>query len=117
MKTKQILLSLGTMLATSKAVKAVSDIELDDVLGTLGLARRRSGSARGLGLLTLGALTGAGAALLLAPQTGSETRRRLGVQVSRLADALVGAVREQKEEALHSLAAAANGAVSPNAQS
>jgi len=46
-----------------------------------------SGKARTFAAgLILGALVGAGLALLLAPQSGAETRRELGRRARRLAD-------------------------------
>src|SRR5690349_23599470 len=42
METKKLLMSLGTAIAASKVAKTVSNIEIEDVLGTLGLSRRRS---------------------------------------------------------------------------
>jgi hypothetical protein len=113
METKKLLMSLGTAIAASKLVKSVSSIEVDDVLGTVGLARRRSGSSFfiGLGLVAAGAVVGAGTALLLAPSSGRETRRRLGDQASKLGNAALEAAREQKDEAMRSISQAANGVV------
>jgi hypothetical protein len=118
METKKLLISLGTAIAASKLVKSVSSIEMDDVLGTVGLARRRSGGSdflMGLGLVAAGAVVGAGTALLLAPSTGSETRRRLSDQASKLGNAALDAAREHKDEAMRSISEAANGVVSNHA--
>jgi len=113
METKKLLMSLGTAVAASKLVKSVSNLEMDDVLGTVGLARRRSGAGFfiGLGLVAAGAVVGAGTALLLAPSSGRETRRRLGDQASKLGTAALEAAREQKDEAMRSISQAANGVV------
>jgi hypothetical protein len=117
METKKLLMSLGTAIAASKLVKSVSNIEMDDVLGTVGLARRRSGSdfVMGLGLVAIGAVVGAGTALLLAPSSGRETRRRLGDQASKLGNAAIDAAREHKDEAMRTISEAANGVVSNHA--
>ena len=112
METKTILMSLGTAIAASKLAKSVSNIELEDVLGSLGLSRRRSHFLENLGLVAAGAVVGAGAAILFAPSSGSETRRRLGSEASKLGSAAMDAVREHKDEALRSLSHVANGAVS-----
>ncbi len=115
METKKLLMSLGTAIAASKVAKSVSGIELEDVLGSLGLSRRRSHFLENFGLVLTGAVIGAGAAILFAPSSGSETRRRLGTEASKLGSAAMDAVREQKDEALRSLSHVANGAVSSSA--
>lgn len=111
MDNKKLLMSLGTAIAASKIAKGVSSIQLDDVLGTVGLSRRRSHALENLGLVAVGAIIGAGAAILLAPSSGQETRRRIGNEASKLGHAAMDAVREQKDEALRSLSQVANGAV------
>ena len=113
METKKLLMSLGTAIAASKIAKSVAGIELEDVLGTVGLARRRNHFLENIGLVIAGAVVGAGAAILFAPASGSETRRRLGSEASKLGGAAMDAVREHKDEALRSLSQVANGAVSP----
>jgi hypothetical protein len=112
METKKLLMSLGTAIAASKVARTVSGIELEDVLGTVGLSRRRSHFLENLGLVLAGAVVGAGAAMLFAPASGEETRRRLGTEAGKLRGAAMDAVREQKDEALRSLSQVANGAVS-----
>jgi len=97
--------------AASKIARTVSHIELSDVLGTVGLARKRNYVLENLGLIALGAVAGAGAAMLLAPTSGRETRRRLSEGASKLGQAALDAAREQKDEALRSLSQVANGAV------
>jgi len=111
MDNKKFLVSIGTAIAASKIAKTVSNIELNDVLGTVGLARRRNHFLENLGLVALGAVAGAGAAMLLAPSSGRETRRRLSEGASKLGNAALEAAREQKDEALRSLSQVANGAV------
>jgi len=49
----------------------------------------------------LGAAVGAGVALLLAPQSGEETRRRLGETARKLGDDLDDKVRSAREEVKH----------------
>jgi YtxH-like protein len=117
METKKLLMSLGTAIAASKIAKTVTGIELEDVLGSVGLSRRRNHFLENLGLVAVGAIVGAGAAILLAPASGRETRRRLGTEASKLGDAAMDAVREHKDEALRSLSQVANGAVSSSSSS
>jgi hypothetical protein len=117
MDTRKLLMSVGTAIAASRIAKSVSGIELDDILGGVGLSRRRSHFLENLGLVAAGAVVGAGAAILLAPGSGRETRRMIGDQASKLGTAAMDAVREQKEEALKSLSQVANGAVSHSASS
>ena len=109
MDNKKVLMSLGTAIAASKIAKTITGIELDDVLGTVGLSKRRSYFLENLGLVAAGAIVGAGAAILFAPSSGRETRRRLGDEASKLGSAAMDAVREQKDEALRSLSQVANG--------
>jgi hypothetical protein len=112
MDNKKILMSVGTAIAASKLARAVSGIELNDVLGSFGLSRRRNHFLENLGLVAAGAVVGAGAAILFAPSSGRETRQRLSDEASKLGSAAMEAVREQKDEALKSLSQVANGAVS-----
>ena len=112
MDNKKLLMSLGTAIAASKIAKTVSNIEFSDVLGSVGLSRRRSHFLENLGLVAAGAIVGAGAAILFAPSSGRETRRRLSAEASKLGQAAMDAAREQKDEALRSLSQVANGAVS-----
>lgn len=114
METKKLLMSLGAAIAASKVARTVSGIELEDVLGSVGLSRRRSHFLENLGLVAAGAIVGAGAAILFAPSSGRETRRRLSDEASKLSGAAMDAVREHKDEALRSLSQVANGAVSSN---
>ncbi len=70
----------GLLTSASALSQAVQDLRLDDALGMIGLARRRSWAARVLpsaGLIAASALVGAGIALLLTPKSGPELRQRL----------------------------------------
>lgn len=87
MDTKKLFLSAVAALATSKVAKTITSIELADVLGVVGLERRQNRALENLGLIAVGALAGAGAALLLAPATGRETRERMGRELNRLGSA------------------------------
>jgi gas vesicle protein len=64
----------------------VSDLSKEDVLSALGLSIKPSTSERvfgSLGLIGLGAVVGAGVALLLAPSSGQELRADLGDKIRR----------------------------------
>ena len=64
----------------------ISDLSKEDILSALGLATKRSASQRligTLGLFGLGALVGAGVALLLAPSSGEDLRGDLGRRIRR----------------------------------
>lgn len=64
----------------------ISDLSKEDVLATLGLAFKPSTSQRvigALGAFGLGALVGAGVALLLAPSSGEDLRDDLGRRIRR----------------------------------
>lgn len=57
-----------------------NDISKEDILNVLGVATKPSSTSRvfgALGLIGLGLVAGAGAALLLAPKSGVELRREL----------------------------------------
>ena len=114
MDNRKLLMSLGTAIAASRIAKTVSGFGLDDVLGGVGLARRRSHALENLGLVAVGALIGAGTALLLAPASGRQTRQRIGQEASKLGSAAADALREQKDEAFRALSQVANGAVTSN---
>jgi len=75
--------TLGSLIGARQAAKFVrniGDVELNDILGVVGLERRPSAFSRvlpALGLVAVSAAVGAGAALLLAPSSGEELRARL----------------------------------------
>lgn len=93
------LLSLGSTLAATKFAQGIANLEAEDVLGVVGLSRRRSYLLENLGLIGLGALAGAGAALLFAPARGSETRERIASEFGRVKDQTVEALRDAKRQA------------------
>jgi hypothetical protein len=101
MNAKRIIFSLGAALVTSKLAKAISQIDADSVLGTVGLSRRRSHLLENVGVFAVGALAGAGAALLFAPTSGSETRAKIGRKAEELGEAASKAIREAREELPH----------------
>jgi hypothetical protein len=98
MNTK-FLVSLGSTLAATKLAQTVTHLQPDDFLRVVGLARRRSYLAENLVLVGLGALVGAGAALLFAPASGFETRERVANELGRVKEKTVDALRDVKRQA------------------
>ena len=86
-------LSLGTAATAHRLARGFQHFGADDVLGLIGLERRRSTMEKVLpavGWFGLGTALGAGAALMLAPTSGRELRARvsdqLGEAKQRMAD-------------------------------
>ncbi len=102
-KSRKVLMSLVSALAATRVVRAISNIEFDDVLGTVGLAKRRNYTLQNVALLGLGAIIGAGTALLVAPMTGRDTRRKIGEEASRLGQSAKTSIRERKDDVLNAL--------------
>ena len=98
MNTK-LLVSLGSTLAATKLAQTISNLEADDDQGMVGLARRRNNLLENNALHGLGAIAGAGAALLLAPASGSETRERMAYEFGKVKDKTVDALRDAKRQA------------------
>ncbi len=99
MRASKVMMSIGTAIAASKLAQLASGVRADDVLGRVGLARRRTHVWENLLFLGAGAAVGAGAALLFAPMSGRETRQRIGKEVSKLTEAASGAVHDATESA------------------
>lgn len=68
--------------------RRASSVDLDDVLGTIGLVRRRNalltGAMGAVGFLVLGAAVGAGIGLLFAPASGKRTRETVEQRIAGL---------------------------------
>jgi len=94
---RNILFSVGAAIASTKIIRAVSDIGLDDVLAPMGLSRRRSHVGADLALLGAGMLVGGAAALIFAPSSGQETRRLLSEKADELGDAATQKLRELRD--------------------
>lgn len=97
MKMRNALLTLGAVASAAKIAKELTGVDLDDVFGSVGLTRRRSHVLENIALVGAGALAGAGAALLLAPKSGSETRRLIRQEVDRLGQAATEAMHTGTE--------------------
>jgi YtxH-like protein len=98
MNINKMLISLGAALATSKVAHSISRIDADDLLGTIGLARRRNHFLMDAALVGAGAVIGAGVALLLAPTSGAEARAKLSEKLDDLGEAATTALRDVKNE-------------------
>ena len=73
-------LAVDSAIGVSDLLKSAEGLELNDILGIIGLERKPSSIARLLpaaGLIAFSAVIGAGVALLLAPSSGSTLRARL----------------------------------------
>jgi hypothetical protein len=107
MTAAKMLMSVGSAIAASKLARSISDVEPEDLLGLVGLTRRRSHFAEDIAFLLTGVVVGAGAALLLAPESGAQTRARIGRELEKLQEGATEAVREAAngvKEAVPSLA-------------
>lgn len=91
---KKLMVSLGAAVASSGLARSLSSVHSDDLFGLVGLERRRSHVLQTLGLLGLGAVVGAGVALLIAPSAGRETRAKLGKEIEKLGEVATEAARE-----------------------
>ena len=77
-------LSLGSAIGARQVARSIHDVRMNDVLGLIGLARRRSAVDKVLpavGWFGLGTVLGAGAALMLAPSSGKQLRARVSHQL------------------------------------
>jgi YtxH-like protein len=108
MNFSKALWTVGSMIGAQQAAKAVRGVELNDILGVIGLERRPSAFSRALpalGLVALSAAIGAGAALLLAPSSGEVLRARLSDgldEVKTRLDEVKGSVNDKVSEKLGS---------------
>jgi hypothetical protein len=80
------LVSIGAALASGAAFRSVSSSPVfSDPLSLIGLERRSTRIVERTALVGIGLLVGAGAALFLAPFSGTELRRRVSSKVDDLA--------------------------------
>ena len=83
--------TLGSLIGAQQAVSVGRRFQFDDLLGLVGLQQRRSTMQLILpviGLVSLGAAVGAGAALLVAPSSGADLRKRLADRLTNCTDKL-----------------------------
>lgn len=78
--------------------KTLGDVDVDDALRVVGLARRRSALMylvpAAVGFLVIGGMVGMGIGLTLAPTSGRRLRRTLEERVSSLRDRVRGAAKD-----------------------
>ncbi len=89
MNISKTLWTIGSLIGAQQAVKVARRFEIDDLLGVVGLQRRRSVAQMilpAIGLVSLGAAVGAGAALLIAPSSGTDLRQRLSERLDKLTE-------------------------------
>jgi len=98
MQLSKLLITLGSAIASTRLARGVSSYDINDLLGVVGLSRRESHLGRGILLFGGGALAGAGVALLLAPDSGRNTRKMLGARLDKLTDAASDTLRDLKDE-------------------
>lgn len=108
MKIQNVLLTVGAIAGVAKIAKEVTGLEVDDLLGAVGLARRRSRTLENMAFLGAGALVGAGAAVLLTPRSGADTRKLIRRQADRMGHA-ASEVVQAGSEAGRSIAGRAQG--------
>ncbi len=98
MQFSKLLITLGSAIASTRLARGVSSYDINDLLGVVGLSRRESHLGRGILLFGGGALAGAGVALLLAPDSGRNTRKMLSARLDKLTDAASDTLRDLQEE-------------------
>lgn len=100
MNISKLAWTLGSMVGAQKAISMARSFEVDDVLGVVGLERRRGPFDRALPMLACfgaGAAAGAVCALLLAPRSGAETRERLNSRIQSAKEQFDEGVRHTQE--------------------
>ncbi len=97
---KKSLLSIGAAIASTKLAQMFASLELDDVLRPVGLSRRHRSWPGNLVFLGAGILVGGVGALLLAPNSGQQTRLRLAKKAGELGEGAVRRAREIGQEIL-----------------
>jgi hypothetical protein len=74
------ILAIGSAIGIPELIKSAEGVELNDLLGFVGLERKPSSLAQimpAIAMITVSAAVGAGVALLLAPSAGSKLRAKL----------------------------------------
>ena len=101
MKFSKVMWTIGSLIGARQAIRSMQRVELDDVLGLIGVERRHSTLGRvlpAIGLVATGAAIGAGAALLLAPTDGKELRSRISSRVDEAREKLTDKFNEVSRE-------------------
>lgn len=112
MNLARIALAVGSTLGVRQVVRSVQDMRLNDVLGTIGLQRRRSTLDHvlpALGWIGLGTAIGAGVALVLAPSSGKELRARVSHELGEVKSRVDREIRSAEQSLSERLAGPNNG--------
>jgi hypothetical protein len=84
MSFAKLAIAIGSTIGARQAVRAIQGYGVSDLLGSVGLERRRTAMDRllpAIGLVGLGTAIGAGVALLCAPSSGRELRAKMSEQL------------------------------------
>lgn len=84
MSFTKLAVAIGSTIGARQALRAVQTYGVSDLLGSVGLERRRTTMDKllpAIGLVGLGTAIGAGVALLCAPSSGRELRARMSEQI------------------------------------
>lgn len=103
-KIGKTLLGLGALVGARHLAKTISHFDASDVLHRMGLERRHSGTSRAassIGLIALGALAGAGLALMFAPSSGPVLRSRISHRLDAAKQRLQDRLHEESNSLEH----------------
>lgn len=105
MNMTSMLRTVGNALEVKRMMNGVRHIDPDDLLHRIGLERRRSAMdvvLPALGFFAVGALIGAGVAVLVTPSSGPEVRRKIAKAATdakgRVESLIAGGGEEEPEE-------------------
>jgi hypothetical protein len=90
MNTRQLITPMLRPFSSVPPVGVLTELGASALLGWIGLTRRHGRLGTQTALVAVGALVGAGVALLLAPSSGTELRSRLGKGAGGALGASVG---------------------------
>jgi hypothetical protein len=96
MNTRQLITPVTRTLSAFPSMGALPQLGASALLGWVGLTQRRSRVGTRSALVAVGALIGAGTALLLAPSSGSDLRTRLGKSTGGALGSSVGKLLGQQ---------------------
>jgi hypothetical protein len=94
-------LSLGSAIAARQLAHSAQNVGINDMLGLIGLERKRSTLDKilpAVGWFGLGTVLGAGAALMLAPSSGKQLRSRVSEQLDQARQRVGNDLRSATEE-------------------
>jgi hypothetical protein len=82
----------------NRLIRRVGDVDVEDLLCSVGLERRRGAASRivsAAGMIGLGLVVGAGVGLLFAPLTGADMRRDIRQRARDLSDRGMDAIKRR----------------------